>query len=94
LLIREQSESVNVRSGQGVKTMIYLVSMLGVMALLAGALAVIAITLRDHADAVVAALAGRSPIAKTQALPAPRVRVTLRTSSYRPLATMPLRAAA
>jgi hypothetical protein len=74
--------------------MIYLVSMLGVMALLAGSLAVIAVMLRDHSDAIVAALAGRSLAAKAHALPAPRVRVTVRKSSYRPLAMPPLRAAA
>jgi non-ribosomal peptide synthetase component E (peptide arylation enzyme) len=76
--------------------MIYLVSMLGVMALLAGALAVIAITLRDHADAVVAALAGRSISAAALVPPVTRVRVTVRTTARRPSSfqSLPLRAAA
>jgi hypothetical protein len=74
--------------------MIYLVSMLVVTALLSGAVAVIGVTLRDNAEAIVAALAGRSIRAEGLALPAPRVRVTIRTPSRRPLALQPLRAAA
>ena len=74
--------------------MIFLVSMLTVLALLAGAVAVIAVTLGDHADAVVAALAGRSIRAEALTLPAPRVRVTVRTPSRRLLALQPMRAAA
>lgn len=74
--------------------MIYLVSMLVVLALLSGAVAVIGVTLRDHADAIVAALAGCSIRAEAIALPAPRVRVTVRTPARRSLALQPLRAAA
>ena len=74
--------------------MIALVSMLSVLALLAGAVAVIAVTLHDHADAVVAALAGRSIRAAALALPAPRVRVTVRTPSRRQTLVQPMRAAA
>ncbi len=74
--------------------MIYLVSMLVVMALLSGAVVVIGVALRDNADAIVAALAGRSIRAEAIALPAPRVRVTVRTPSRRSLALQPLRAAA
>ncbi len=79
--------------------MIALVSILGVLALLAGAVAVIAVTLCDHAEAVVAALAGRSIRAEAFALPAPRLRVTVRTPSSRRLpigsgALEPMRAAA
>ncbi len=74
--------------------MTYLVSMLAVLALAAGALGVIWTTLRDHADAVVAALAGRSIRAQTIALPARHVRVTVRPSVRRPVPFQPLRAAA
>ena len=75
--------------------MIALVSILGVLALLAGAVAVIAVTLCDHAEAVVAALAGRSIRAEAFALPAPRLRVTVRTPSSRRLTQLQsLRAAA
>ncbi len=74
--------------------MIYLVSMLVVMALLSGAVAVIGVTLRENADTIVAALAGRSIRAEKLALPTPRVRVTVRTPSRRPLALQLLRAAA
>ena len=74
--------------------MIYLVSMLAVMALLSGAITVIGVMLRDNADAVVAALAGRSLRANTITAPPPRVRVIVRTPLRRPLALQPLRAAA
>lgn len=78
--------------------MIYLVSMLVVLALLGGAIAVIGATLRDHADAIVAALAGRSIRAEAIALPASRVRVTVKMPLRRPLQSLgslqPLRAAA
>lgn len=74
--------------------MIALVSILSVLALLAGAVAVIAVTLHDHADEVVAALACRSIRAEALALPAPRVRVTVRTPSRRSTPVQPLRAAA
>ncbi len=74
--------------------MIYLVSMLGVAALLISGVAVIFVTLRDHTDAIVAALAGRSMLAEAMTLPTPRVRVTFRTPIRRPVSHQPLRAAA
>jgi hypothetical protein len=74
--------------------MIYLVSMLAVLALAGGALGVIWTTLHDQADAVVAALAGRSLRANVNALPARHIRVTIRPSVRRPIAVQPLRAAA
>jgi hypothetical protein len=74
--------------------MIYFLSMLTVLMLVAGAVTVIWTTLAGQADAIVAALAGRSIRAGALALPAPRVRVTVRLPSARPLATTPLRAAA
>lgn len=74
--------------------MIYIVSVLGVMALLSGTAAVIFITLRDQADAIVAALAGRSIRAEAMAVPTRRVRVTFRTPMGRPVSLQPLRAAA
>ncbi len=74
--------------------MIALVSMLGVVMLMGAAVAIIFVTLRDHADAIVAALAGRSLRAQALVQPAPRVRVTFRTPVRRPASFQPLRAAA
>lgn len=74
--------------------MIYLVSMLSVLALLTGTVAIIFVTLRDHAEAIVAALAGRSIRAEAIAPAASQVRVTFRTPARRPLSLQPLRAAA
>ena len=74
--------------------MINLVSMLAVMTLFSGAVIVIAATLRDHADAIIAALAGRSLHAELPVAVAPRVRVTIRTPLARPVPFQPLRAAA
>lgn len=74
--------------------MIYLASILGVLAVMSSAAAVIVVTLRDHADAIVAALAGRSIRAEAILVSAPRVRVTVRTPVRRPASFEPLRAAA
>ncbi len=74
--------------------MIYLVSILSVLAVMGGAAAVILVTLRDHADSVVAALAGRSIRAEAMIAPAPRIRVTVRTPGRRRWSCLPLRAAA
>ncbi len=74
--------------------MIYLVSILGVLAVMSASMAVIFVMLRDHAEAIVAALAGRSVRAEALLTPSPRVRVTLRTSVRRSVLVQPLRAAA
>ena len=74
--------------------MIYLVSIFAVMLLLGGAIAVIGTTLHSHADAIVAALAGRSIRAGASTLPEWRVRVAVRTPWRRPPPMQPLRAAA
>jgi len=73
--------------------MINLLTVLTVMTILGGALAVIGATLREHADAIVAALAGRS-IKAAPAVAAPRLRVTVRTPTGLPRYALPLRAAA
>jgi hypothetical protein len=74
--------------------MISIVSMLVVTTLLGGAIAVIAATLRGNADAIVAALAGRSFRAEAPVLPEPRLRLAVRTPLVRTLPMQPLRAAA
>lgn len=74
--------------------MIYLLSMLGVLALLSGTVAIIFFTLRDRTDAIVAALAGRSIRAEAMSLPASRVRAIVKTPVRRPVSVQPLRAAA
>lgn len=73
--------------------MINLLTVLTVMTILGGALAVIGATLRDHADAIVAALAGRS-VTAAPAVAAPRVRTVVRMSPRLPVSAHPLRAAA
>ncbi len=74
--------------------MIYLVSILGVLAVISASLGVIFVMLRDHAEAIVAALAGRSVRAEALLTPSPRVRITLRTPVRRSVLVQPLRAAA
>lgn len=73
--------------------MINLLTALAVLAIFGGALAVIGATLRDHADAIVAALAGRS-VKATPVAATPRVRVIVRMPSRLPQSARPLRAAA
>jgi hypothetical protein len=74
--------------------MINFVSVLVVTTLLGGAVAVIAAALRDHADAIVAALAGRSFRAEVPVSPEPRLRLVVRTPVARKLTMQPLSAAA
>lgn len=78
----------------GDNMMLYVVSMLSVLATVSCAIAVIVITLRDHAEPVVAALAGRSIAAEAMLHSAPGVRISFRTSVRRPVLTPQLRAAA
>lgn len=74
--------------------MLYLVSMLSVLAAIGSAVAVIFNALCDHADAIVAALAGRSVGAEAIRESAPCVRVSVRTPARRPVLRLHLRAAA
>ncbi len=74
--------------------MLYVVSMLSVLATISCAIAVIVITLRNHAELVVAALAGRSIAAEAMLQSAPRVRVSFKTTVCHPVLRPQLRAAA
>jgi len=94
LLVREQNESAKVSiCPVGEDAVINLLTVLAVMMILGGALAVIGATLTAHADAIVAALAGRSLAAVPLATPA-RVRVVVRMAWPAQLPIRQLRAAA
>lgn len=72
--------------------MVAIFSTLVVLALLGGALGVIGLTVRNHWDAIMTALAGPSrPMAATPRPARNRVRTP---AAYRPAAPAPLRAAA
>jgi hypothetical protein len=91
---REQTTRPGIAESLGDNAMIYFMSVLIVLALLVGAIAVIWATLREHSDAVMAALAGRSIRARTADLPTRYVRVTVKPSARRLRSFQPLRAAA
>lgn len=76
------------------EVMIYLVSMIVVLALGVGAMAVIWSTLSEHADAVVAALAGQSIRAAAVTPHVRSVRVSIRPAVRRQFVPQPIRAAA
>ena len=74
--------------------MIYLLSTIVVLALFGGAVTIIWSTLSEHADAIVAALAGKSLRSASVAAPLRSVRVSVRQPLCRPVVYRPLRAAA
>lgn len=74
--------------------MIFLVSTIGVLMLVIGALGVIWSTLSEHGDAIVAALAGSRQGVAVNAAASRSVRVSIRPAARRPSVAQPLRAAA
>ena len=77
--------------------MVYLISMLATLAVLGGALAVIAATLHGRGVMIVDALAGVQISSNSSALPVRRAARVVRLTGYRPShrgASLPLRAAA